>query len=158
MRWKIRLAAIAVSLCVAFAIMFFRFHGHHVVVGDVVISHARSVATAPGAPVAGGYMSIRNKGDRPENLLGVSATFSRGASIHETTMVDGVMKMRALAGGLEIAPGESVELEPKGHHLMFTELTGPLVEDEMITITLHFEIAGDVDVELHVVGSDNDHH
>lgn len=157
-RWKLRLAAIALSVCVAFAIMFGRFHKHNVVVGDLVISHARSVATAPGAPVAGGYMSIRNKGDRAENLLGVSATFSGGASIHTTTMVDGVTKMRALAGGLEIPPGASVDLEPKGYHLMFTDLTDALEKDQMVNVVLHFEVVGDVEVALHVIDGDDDHH
>ncbi len=43
------------------------------------------------------------------------------------TMDGGVMKMRPVAGGLEIKPGEKVELKPDGFHLMFKSLKQPLM-------------------------------
>ncbi len=157
-RWKLRLGALLLSLVIAFAIMAWRFHGHNVVAGDLVISHARTVATAPGAPVAGGYMAIKNNSDQIENLLGASASFSGKVSIHETTMDQGVMKMRALVGGIEIPAGQSVELTPQGYHLMFTELKKSLDAEQSANVVLHFELAGDVEVPLTITEDAADTH
>ncbi len=45
--------------------------------------------------------------------------------IHEMTMTDGVMKMRPLSNGLEIKPGETIELKPNSFHAMFVGLKEP---------------------------------
>ena len=68
----------------------------------------------------------------------------------EMSMTDGIMKMRKLARGLEIKPGQSVELKPGGYHLMFMGLRGGLKEGQTIKGTLVFEKAGSVDVEYRV--------
>jgi len=54
------------------------------------------------------------------------------------TMGQGVMRMRELKNGLEIKPGETVELKPGGYHLMFTELKQPLVQGQRFKATLSF--------------------
>jgi len=157
LRWKLRITALLISILIAFAIIFVRFHKHNVVAGDLVISHARSVATAPGAPVAGGYMSIKNGGAQADFLIGATSPFAASVTIHQSTNVDGVMKMRPVKGGVEIPAGQTIELAPEGLHLMFMELNTPLKADETPTITLHFELAGDVDVNLHVGSSGGEH-
>jgi hypothetical protein len=60
------------------------------------------------------------------------------------------MKMNELPDGLVIPAGESVALAPGGFHLMFMDLTGPLVEGESVTVTLTFEKTGAVEVQLPV--------
>jgi copper(I)-binding protein len=60
------------------------------------------------------------------------------------------MKMRRLDKGLEIKPGESVELKPSSFHIMFMGLARPLKVDETIKGTLIFERAGTVSVEFSV--------
>ena len=62
------------------------------------------------------------------------------------------MKMRPLARGLEIKPGESVELRPGGYHLMFEQLKGGLAEGQKFKAALTFEKAGKVEVEFAVMG------
>ena len=64
-----------------------------------------------------------------------------------------VMKMRELAEGLEIPAGATVALAPGGYHIMFMGLNQAFVEGESITITLVFEKAGSVEVELPVLGT-----
>jgi periplasmic copper chaperone A len=66
------------------------------------------------------------------------------------TMSDGVMKMRKLENGLEIKPGQSVELKPGGHHLMFIGLSEGLKQGQTIKGSLQFENAGSVDIEYRV--------
>ncbi len=49
-----------------------------------------------------------------------------------------VMRMRAVAGGLELPPRQPVELKPGGYHLMLTDLKKPLVVGETVPLTLEF--------------------
>jgi len=51
------------------------------------------------------------------------------------------MKMRALAGGLDLPAGKSVELKPGGFHIMLLDLKLPLQKDTTIPVTLVFKDA-----------------
>ncbi len=67
--------------------------------------------------------------------------------IHEMSMDGGVMKMRPLPKGIEIKPGETVELKPGSYHLMFVGLKQPFEKGKRVKGTLQFEKAGTVEVE-----------
>lgn len=120
--------------------------------GDLVISQAWSRATPGGAKVAGGYLTIENKGTAPDKLVAVTAEIAGKADIHEMAMDHGVMKMRPLDKGLVIEPGKTVKLAPSGYHLMLQDLKGPFKEGEKVPVTLEFEKAGKVAVSLDVQG------
>ena len=70
-------------------------------------------------------------------------------------MEDGVSKMRPLPDGLEIKPGETVELKPGGLHVMLSELKQPLAQGKSVKVTLQFKNAGKVTVDYPIqpVGS-----
>ncbi|MBH5397990.1 copper chaperone PCu(A)C [Bradyrhizobium sp. CNPSo 4010] len=120
--------------------------------GDLVISQAWSRATPGGAKVAGGYLTIENKGSAADRLVSVSADIAGKAEIHEMAMDNGVMKMRPLDKGLAIDPGKTVKLAPGGNHLMLQELKGPFKQGDKVPVTLQFEKAGKVTVALDVQG------
>ena len=65
-------------------------------------------------------------------------------------MDGGVMKMRPLTQGLEIKPGQTVELKPGSYHLMFVGVTQPFEQGKRVKGTLQFEKAGTVEVEYAV--------
>jgi copper(I)-binding protein len=65
-------------------------------------------------------------------------------------MEGGVMKMRQLAQGLEIKPGETVELKPGSYHLMFMQIKQPFETGKTVKGTLIFEKAGTIEVEYNV--------
>ena len=67
-------------------------------------------------------------------------------------MTGGVMKMRSLPAGLEIKPGETVELKPGGVHLMLMGLKQQLQQGQHVKATLVFEKAGKVEVDFSVAG------
>ena len=67
-------------------------------------------------------------------------------------MDNGVMKMRPVAGGLEIKPGQTVKLDPGGYHVMFMGLKQQLKEGEHFKATLDFAKAGKVDVDFTIEG------
>lgn len=109
-------------------------------------------ATPGGAKVASGYVRITNTGQESERLIGASMPLSERANVHQMSTEGGVMKMRPLEGGLEIKPGETVELKPGGYHLMFMDLHGGLREGDTVKGTMVFERAGRVPVEFRVGG------
>ncbi|UVO40078.1 copper chaperone PCu(A)C [Bradyrhizobium arachidis] len=121
-------------------------------VGDLVISQAWSRATPGGAKVAGGFLTIENKGTVPDRLVAVSAEIAGKAEVHEMAMDNGVMKMRPLDKGLVIGPGKTVKLAPGGNHLMLQDLKAPFKEGEKVPVTLEFEKAGKVSISLDVQG------
>jgi periplasmic copper chaperone A len=118
--------------------------------GDLVISQAWSRATPNGAKIGGGYLTIENKGSAPDRLIGCSSDLAGSVQVHEMTVINGVMKMRPLDGGLTIDPGKTVKLAPGGYHLMLMELKGPLKQGDKLPVMLEFEKAGKVQVSLDV--------
>ncbi|MEM7461258.1 MAG: copper chaperone PCu(A)C [Pseudomonadota bacterium] len=124
--------------------------------GDLVIENAWIRAAPAGAPVAGGYMKITNKGQTADKLVSVSAEFSGMSEIHEMSMEGDVMKMRPI-DGLVIGPGETVELKPGGFHLMFMKPKAQVKDGDTHTVTLTFENAGVVEMDM-PVGKAAAHH
>jgi len=120
--------------------------------GSIEIDHPWSRATPKGAKTAAGYVSIKNTGATPDRLLGGSFEDAGKVEVHQMTMDQGVMKMRPVANGLEIKPGETVELKPDGYHLMFIGLKQPLKKGEQVGGTLQFEKSGTVEVQYTVQG------
>jgi copper(I)-binding protein len=122
-------------------------------VGAINIYGEFSRATLPRAPVGGGYLTIENTGTETDRLVSVTSPVSPNVQIHEMKMEGEVMKMRALKDGIEIAPGATVELTPGGSHVMFMGIKAAFVEGETVPVTLTFEKAGSVELELPVLGA-----
>lgn len=122
--------------------------GQTVSVGAIRVEAPWTRATPGGARVAGGFMKITNTGSTPDRLVSGSADVSARFEVHEMAVIDGVMKMRELAKGLDIAPGATVELKPGGYHVMFIDLKKPIAQGDIVRATLVFEKAGKVDVSL----------
>ena len=120
--------------------------------GDLVISQGWSRATPGGAKIAGGYLTIDNKGSAPDRLVSVAGDVAGKVEIHEMAMNNGVMTMRPLDKGLPIEPGKTVKLAPGGYHLMLMDLKNPLKQGEKVPLELQFEKAGKVAVSLDVQG------
>jgi copper(I)-binding protein len=118
--------------------------------GSLDIVDPWSRATPKGASVAAGYMKITNTGSAPDRLLSGSSDVAPTFEVHEMTMEKDVAKMRPVKGGLEIKPGETVELKPGSFHVMFVGLKKPLAPGDHVKATLVFEKAGKVDVEYDV--------
>ena len=129
-------------------------HGKHdtqtVSIGDLKIISPIIRATPPNAPVSAGYMMIENNGEETDRLIGGSASFAGKVEVHEMKMDGEIMKMRKIAGGLEIPAGGKVTLKAGGLHIMFMKLQEQMKEGEKRTITLEFEKAGSVEFELPV--------
>lgn len=100
-----------------------------------------------GAVVGAAYLTVRNQGDTPDRLVGVTSDLGE-VQEHEVTSEGGVMKMRLLKDGLPIPAHGVVTLAPGGSHLMFIHPKKPLTEGDTVGATLAFERAGAVAVEF----------
>jgi copper(I)-binding protein len=114
------------------------------------IRNGRSRVTPNGAPVAGGYVTIRNFSNKADRLIAASLPLAMHTEIHEMSMMDGIMRMRALDKGLEIPAGGTVELKQGSYHLMFIKPSRAFTEGEWIEGTLTFERAGTLPVRFKV--------
>lgn len=110
-------------------------------------------ATAPGAPAAAAYVTLRNRGAAPDRLLSGSTPAAERVEIHDHVHGQGgVMRMREVAGGVEIPPGATVEFRPGGLHLMLVGPRDRLVPGARFPLTLVFETGGAAEVEVEVAG------
>jgi periplasmic copper chaperone A len=119
---------------------------HDYRVGTLRIDYPWSIATPNGAKVGAGYMKITNEGAQPDRLIGITSPLAGKVAVHASVREGDIVRMRALDKGLEIRPGETVELKPDGAHVMFEDLRAPLLEAGRVQATLLFEKAGSVDV------------
>ena len=65
-------------------------------------------------------------------------------------VVNGTMQMRELAGGLPIPADGTAVLKPGSYHVMLIGLKKPLKEGETFPLTLTFEKAGKITVDVPV--------
>jgi copper(I)-binding protein len=125
---------------------------HEFKVGSITIDHPLSRPTPPTAKVGVAYLSVSNDGSRPDRLIGGSAIVSGRFEIHESSVENGVARMRRIEDGILIEPGATVTLAPRGAHIMLLDLKEPIVKDTSFDGTLVFEHAGTVPVRFSVEG------
>ena len=109
------------------------------------------VRAAPAGATAGAaYLSITNTGSAPDRLIGGSSPVASAVELHEMNMDGGVMRMRPVTGGLAIPAGRTIALKPGGYHIMLIGLKAPLTAGTMVPLTLRFEKAGVVKLQVPV--------
>lgn len=115
----------------------------------IAITNAWARATPAGAKTGAAYVTVTNKGDAPDKLLGASTPVAGETQLHTTLNENGVMKMRPLKS-IDLKPGASVTLKPGGMHLMLMELRQPLKAGDSFPLALDFEKAGKVETVVKV--------
>ena len=93
------------------------------------------------------YLLLRNRGVSVHRLVGAETDAAERVEIHESRVVDDVMRMNEI-DGVDVPPGGTVELRPGGIHLMLLGLTRALVDGEEIYLTLRFEPLGELSVSV----------
>jgi copper(I)-binding protein len=126
---------------------------HGYTLGALKIGHPWARPTPNGAPTAAGYLTVTNTGAQADRLLGGSSPLAERIEVHQMSMDGGIMRMRELPGGLALAPGATVRLEPGGYHLMLVGPKAPFKVGDHIPATLKFARAGAVKVEFYVQAS-----
>ncbi|GMU41219.1 MAG: hypothetical protein AMXMBFR23_20850 [Chloroflexota bacterium] len=98
------------------------------------------------------YAKITNRGAEADRLVGASVDASIAATVElHTTVKEGDMMRMQQVDGWDIAPGETLELAPGGNHVMILGLVDQFEVGERFTLTLIFEQAGEIQVEVPVM-------
>src|SRR5580700_7777069 len=117
---------------------------------SVKVLNAWSRATAPGASVGVAYFEIVNSG-AADALTGIESPVAERVEMHSVSMTGAVMQMRPVAS-VQVPAGARILFEPGGLHAMLIDLKQPLQQDQRFALTLLFEHAGRVPVEVLVRG------
>ena len=100
---------------------------------QVAVKDAWVRATVPQQKATGAFMQLTAEKDT--RLVEARSPVAGVVEIHEMTMVDNVMKMRAVPG-LDLPAGKAVELKPGGYHIMLIDLKGQVKEGDTVPVTL----------------------
>jgi copper(I)-binding protein len=122
---------------------------HEYSAGDIHIEHPWSREMPPVAPTAAAYFVVHNKGSEADRLLGVATPHAGRAELHEHIHADGLMKMQQVPS-VAIPAGGEVKFAPMGYHVMLFNLKQQAKDGERFPLTLTFEQAGAVEVEVAV--------
>ncbi|MEM7242471.1 MAG: copper chaperone PCu(A)C [Pseudomonadota bacterium] len=121
---------------------------HMQIVGDgIVISEAYMRANTPTAPAAAAYMVIKS-GTR-DRLIAATTEIARRVELH-THMIDsdGIVRMEKVEAGFDIPAGGAAHLDRGGDHVMLMGLSQALNQGDVIPMTLLFEKAGEVTIDV----------
>ncbi|WP_437883009.1 copper chaperone PCu(A)C [Pseudomonas sp. LRF_L74] len=130
---------------------------HEYDAGNLHIDHPWSRELPPNAPNVSAYFTVHNKGDSADRLLGADTPVAEKAELHEHIHKDGLMKMQHVQAVDVPAGGEAV-FAPMGYHVMLFGPKQALKEGDRFPLTLHFEKAGDVKVEVAVQKNEPEQH
>jgi copper(I)-binding protein len=132
---------------------------HGYTAGDLQVRHPWARATPAGVAVAAGYLEIRNSGQQPDRVVGASTPAAERVEFHVQFQEGDVLKMREVKD-FGVPARQRLTLRPGGSHLMLIGLKQPLVKGGRVPLTLRFERAGELQIELEVqpVDSRKPHH
>jgi hypothetical protein len=117
--------------------------------GDLTIAQPWARATPGAAPTGAVYLTIENHGARGDKLVAAASPVADTVMLHTHIVENGVAQMRPV-DGIEVAAGATAELKPGGFHIMLMGLHQPLRKSDVFPLTLTFEHAGKVAVQVHV--------
>ncbi len=124
--------------------------------GEIQIARPWARATTNAGGNTGAYMRIGNPTAEADRLVEARWDGARKVELHTHLMEDGMARMRQVAD-IPLPPNEIVELAPGGLHVMLMGVTEALKEGDSFVLTLVFERAGEVEIEVPVRGMTGGH-
>jgi copper(I)-binding protein len=109
---------------------------------------------APAGDVAALYLVVVDQQGAGDRLIGAQCA-AGDATLHETRVEDGRVRMLHASDGLPVPAHGELRLEPGGAHVMLTGLRHALAAGERVHVTLEFERAGRLALEVPVVAADD---
>ena len=97
------------------------------------------------------YMIINNPTSENDILLSASSSIADSVELHMSKMSEetGMMMMQQ-QDNIPIPNKASINLQPGGLHIMLIDLNDDLIAGDTFTVTLQFQKAGDIIVEVPV--------
>ncbi len=117
----------------------------------IMIKDAYVRSSTPSSPTGAAFMMLMNHTDQDDRLIAATSDVAKRVELHTHTSDDnGVMKMHEIEGGIALPAGGMHAMKRGGDHVMFMGLDAPLEQGSEITVTLTFEKAGDIEVQIPV--------
>lgn len=109
--------------------------------------YARSSNAMAGAA----FMIIHNHGGADDRLIAARSDAAQRVELHTHVEDDaGVMRMIHVEDGFDLPTDGEIIMQRGGYHVMLMGLNAPFEHGETITVTLVFESAGEVVIEVPV--------
>ncbi|OUS20412.1 copper-binding protein [Rhodobacterales bacterium 59_46_T64] len=117
----------------------------------IMVKDPYARASASMSTSGAAFMMIENVTGADDQLTDVRSEAAERTELHtHEEDENGVMRMLHVEAGFAVPAGETLKMQRGGHHVMFLGLKQPMVQGKIIPVTLVFENAGEVTVEVPV--------
>ena len=143
---RVSLRATALSMLIALPALA---HDHET--AGIEVHDAYAISSGAQAISGAAFMVIHNHGGPDDRLIGVASPAAERVELHtHEEDADGVMRMMHVEEGFDLPADGEIVMERGGHHVMFLGLTAPFEDGSLVPVTLIFETAGEVTIEVPV--------
>lgn len=116
---------------------------------DIKISNPYVREVPPGAMATGSFLTLKNTSQHTIRLVKASSDAAKTVQLHTHIHDQGVMKMRQVKN-ITILANSTTELKPGGLHIMLIGIQKPIVQGQIINLTLYFEDKSHVEIHAPV--------
>ncbi|MGR3636430.1 MAG: copper chaperone PCu(A)C [Shimia sp.] len=118
---------------------------------EIKVEDAYARVSTPMSKSAAAFMVISNDGDTADRLVDVISDISKRTELHtHKDDGNGNMSMVHVEEGFEVPAGGEHVLTRGGDHVMFMGLGNGLAHGDVVPLTLVFENAGEISIEVTV--------
>jgi periplasmic copper chaperone A len=116
-----------------------------------LIAGYASASITPVTKTGAVYLAIVNDGESDDRIVAIATEAADMVHLHETKIIEGVARMR-MVDELVLPAKSEISMKPGDLHIMLMGLKAPLKTGDMLKLTLTFEKAGEIAVEVPVMG------
>ena len=119
--------------------------------GTIMVEDAYVRSSTKSSSSGAAFMVLMNAGTEDDRLIAARSDVAKRVELHtHVEDANGVMRMIKVEDGMVVPATGSHALKRGGDHVMFMGLNRALEQGEMIEVTLTFEKAGEITVDVMV--------
>lgn len=117
----------------------------------IVVEQPWARATPGRSKTGAAYVTLVNKGNSVDRLLGATTPLAEQVQFHNETQDGGISRMREVHN-IDINPGAKIVFKPGDLHIMMVGLKQQLIQGQSFPLTFQFEKAGNIEVTVPIEG------
>ncbi len=118
---------------------------------SITVEDAYARSSGKSAKAGAAFMMIQNAGEADDRLIAAESDVAARVELHTHQVeANGVAKMIHVEEGFVIPAGETHMLKRGGDHVMFMGISAPFEHGATVPVTLIFEKAGEIEVDIPV--------